>query len=384
MHLHPLNMGLMSGAVIHGLQRIQESVQPSMTGQNSLKVTRSSVDPGRLQWPLPTPVRIDHAPATPPVLQGRDFQSRYVARRNRVLMVAPGLARGGAERQILATADGLLQRGYEVEIFYFTDVIGEPKFLNEFSQLGIACHHSSEFPNSVRGGDIEEFDCLGEFAELVDQLDIVAVGRALARAITQFRPHVVHCWSDLANVIGGLVGSHLGVPKLVLGQRNVLAFRYVDGVASYLCRDAYRRLAQNPNVLMINNSRAGLSRYIQWLDVPNHKIRLIYNGFLPRGLHVRGEVKRGSAVADCALPMIAARSARSCASHLRKIPTYGWKWPQLLPRPCLTRVLCLRGYGSLAKQVEQQIESLGLTQRFILAGSVKTLARFTPPWTFWC
>lgn len=74
----------------------------------------------------------------------------------------------------------------------------------------------------------------------MDHLDIVPLGRALAGAIKEFCPEVVHCWSDLADVIGGLFGSNLGVPKLALGQRNVPAFRYVDGVAPYLCRDAYR------------------------------------------------------------------------------------------------------------------------------------------------
>jgi hypothetical protein len=48
------------------------------------------------------------------------------------------------------------------------------------------------------------------------------------------------------------------------GARNVPAFRYVDGVAPYVCRHAYRRLAQNPNVLMINSSLAGLTKYMHW------------------------------------------------------------------------------------------------------------------------
>jgi hypothetical protein len=87
-----------------------------MTGQNPSKETQPRVDSGRLHCPTPMSIRMDHAPAAHPVLPGR---SRYIPRRNRVLMVAPGLARGGAERQILATAEGLLQRRYEVEIFLF-------------------------------------------------------------------------------------------------------------------------------------------------------------------------------------------------------------------------------------------------------------------------
>src|SRR5919201_1230384 len=91
---------LLSGAVIQRLQDIEESIQTLMTGQNALKEAPPQVDSGRLQCPTPMSIRIDNATAIHPVLLGRDFQSRYVARRNRVLMVAPGLARGGAERQI--------------------------------------------------------------------------------------------------------------------------------------------------------------------------------------------------------------------------------------------------------------------------------------------
>jgi hypothetical protein len=68
-------------------------------------------------------------------------------------MIAPGLARGGAERQIFATADGLLRRGYEVEIFYFTSVAGQPDFINEFSQLGIKCHRASELSDLIVSGN---------------------------------------------------------------------------------------------------------------------------------------------------------------------------------------------------------------------------------------
>src|SRR5262249_58173704 len=121
-------------------------------------------------------------------LQGRDRPSRYLSKQKRVLMIAPVLARGGAERQILATADGLLRRGYEVEIFYFNSVAGEPDFIDEFSQLGIKCHHPFELGGFIVGGDnVEDIYGLRQFAQLVDHLDIVPLGRALAKTIDQAR-----------------------------------------------------------------------------------------------------------------------------------------------------------------------------------------------------
>jgi hypothetical protein len=116
---------VLSGALIQRLQDIEEGIQNLVEGQNVLVTaneTKPQVDGVRLQRPTPISILIDHAAASHPNLQARDRRSRYLSRQKRVLMVAPGLARGGSERQILATADGLLQRGYEVEIFYFADL----------------------------------------------------------------------------------------------------------------------------------------------------------------------------------------------------------------------------------------------------------------------
>src|SRR6516165_667038 len=159
---------LLSRAIIQRLQDIEESIPNLVAGQNTFVTdeTKPQVDGVRLQLPTPISILIDHAAASHPNLQGRDRRSRYLSRQKRVLMVAPGLARGGAERQILATAYGLLQRGYEVEIFYFADLAGQPDFIDEFSKLGIKCRHPFEFEGSVLSGDsIEDIHDLRQFAQ---------------------------------------------------------------------------------------------------------------------------------------------------------------------------------------------------------------------------
>ena len=355
---------LLSGAVIQRLQEMEESIQANET--------KPHVDGVRLQRPTPICVSIDHAAARHRNLQGRDRPSRYLSKQKRVLMIAPVLARGGAERQILATADGLLRRGYEVEIFYFNSVAGEPDFIDEFSQLGIKCHHPFELGGFIVGGDsVEDIYGLRQFAQLVDHLDIVPLGRALAKTIREFRPEIVHCWSDLANVIGGLVATNLGVPRVVLGQRNVPAFRYVEGVAPYLCLDAYRLLAQNSNIVMLNNSLAGLTKYLQWLDVPYDKIKLVYNGFLPRGFHIR----MGSETKLCRRRLGLVDHARVIGTVMRFAPEKDpYVWLETAAAIATARPdtrFVLAGYGNLAEQIERRIEALGLAECFILPGAAK-------------
>jgi len=284
-------------------------------------------------------------------------------------MVTSGLTRGGTERQILATADGLLQRGYEIEVLYVTDPAGEPDFNEEFSQLGIKCYSPAEFGDAFAGGErAEGIHDLRQFAQIVDHLDVVPLGRALARAIREFRPEIVHCWSDLANVVGGLVAINVGVPTVVLGQRNVPAFRYVDGVAPYVCSDAYRLLARNSNIVMLNNSHAGRTKYMRWLDLPDDKIRLVYNGFLPRSLCIRKEIEAKFCRRDLGLT----DDVRVIGTVMRFAPEkdpYLWLETAAViaaARPDTRFVLA--GYGNLKKQVECRIEALGLAERFTLSG----------------
>jgi glycosyltransferase involved in cell wall biosynthesis len=362
-------------SVIQRLQQIEDSIQNLMPEQNGLIIAneaRPQIVGLRAQAPAPLSIEPGLSAACHRNLNGRTPWCRYQPKQKRVLMVAPSLARGGAERQILATADGLLRRGYEVEIFYFADLVGEANFIDEFSQLGINCHHPSKFRSSiVDEHKVEDIYGLRQFAQIVDQLDIDALGRALANAIRQFRPAIVHCWSDLANVIGGLVATTLGVPTVVLGQRNVPAFRHIEGVAPYLCLDAYRLLAQRPNVIMLNNSAAGAAKYMHCLGVPHHKISVIYNGFLPRGIHIR----RRSETQICRHRLGLADDVPVIGTVMRFAPE---KDPHLwlataaaiaAGRPNSQFVLA--GYGNLAKQIERKIETLGLAERFILPGATK-------------
>jgi hypothetical protein len=71
---------------------------------------------------------------------------RYQAEDKRVLMVISELARGGVERQMLTLSDGLLSRGYEVQIFELAgNAGGESSFEAELSKLGIRSRRASDF-----------------------------------------------------------------------------------------------------------------------------------------------------------------------------------------------------------------------------------------------
>jgi glycosyltransferase involved in cell wall biosynthesis len=359
--------------IIQQLQQIDESIQALMTQQQVL-IGIDQAGP-RVHEPSHKcrPSSSDSSDGgTRRYLKGHEQQPRYSPQQKHVLMVTSGLTRGGCERQILATADGLLRQGYQIQIFCFASLPGEPDFANEFSHLGIKCCHAFELGDSTAGRDhAEDVHSVEKFAQLVDHLDVIAIARALAQTIKEFRPAIVHCWSDFANVIGGLVSTNLRVPKVVLGQRNLPAFRYVDGIAPHACREAYRILAQNPNVSMLNNSSAGLTKYAKWLDVPNDKIKLLYNGFLVNGIHIRN----GSEAEVCRRHLGLTKDMQVVGAVMRfsaeKDPHLWLETAAAIAAARPGTCFVLAGYGDLAEQVEHRIQTLGLAERFILPGATK-------------
>ncbi len=59
-------------------------------------------------------------------------------------MVVESLARGGAERQMLALAAGLLERGYKVHVFELIGLVaGQAGFAEEFAGIGVKLWRAS-------------------------------------------------------------------------------------------------------------------------------------------------------------------------------------------------------------------------------------------------
>jgi glycosyltransferase involved in cell wall biosynthesis len=300
------------------------------------------------------------------------LRPQYLPRNKHILMVTSSLARGGTERQILATADGLLRRGYRVETFCFAPPPIDANFVEEFSRLAINCRHAFEAAEPIgHESDGQDVQCLQKFVRLVDHLDVLTIGKALSRAIREFRPEIVHCWSDFANVIGGLVALNLSVPRVVLAQRNMPAFRYVDGPEPYACRDAYRLLARSSNVMMLNNSAAGCHAYAKWLDVPNDKITVCYNGWLPNDTHIR---QRSDSEA-CRRSLSLSGDAQVVGAVMRfaaeKDPILWLETAAAIAAARPETRFLLAGYGALTEEVAREIARLGLAERFVLLGAIK-------------
>jgi hypothetical protein len=92
-------------------------------------------------------------------------------------------------------------------------------------------------------------------------------------AIARLRPHVVYCWSDLANLLGGFIAAQLQVASIVLGQRTFPPPFWVAPTVAEKYRRAYNELLAKPNMIMINISARSAEAYAT-LTGPHEVVRV--------------------------------------------------------------------------------------------------------------
>jgi glycosyltransferase involved in cell wall biosynthesis len=299
--------------------------------------------------------------------------------RERVLMLVESLARGGAERQILALTHGLLQRGYEIEVFELTGVVaGQASFAPEFAGAGVRVRHAREFAADPAGLAVDTAIAgLQRFAPLLPA-NFASLCGALSQEIREFRPNIVNCWSDLANLIGGFVSSSMWVPRIVLGQRVLPPSFWFAAPKSDLYRQAYRALAENAFVVFVNNSAASIEEYENWMRLAPGAIRLVHNGFLPSSVNVRKGGERAACRAGFGLPPNAPVIGALMRFAPEKDPDLWLETAAAIAaaRPDALFLLAGYGHGAIADELFQKRLHLGLDGRLVMPGAMTDVGQF--------
>jgi len=197
----------------------------------------------------------------------------------RVLLVNAGLAAGGAERQIVNTLIGLRNSGRCESVALLAEYIDHAPqldfFLHELENQGIEV---AQIEHTVTLADDGVSSLPPQIAELAAELPGTILEETL-NLVEEFRvrrPTVVHAWQDSTSIKAGIAAVIAGVPRIVLGSRNVtpMNFTYYQ---DYM-HPAYRALAALPSVVLLNNSEAGAEDYRHWLELPPGRIHVVRNG----------------------------------------------------------------------------------------------------------
>jgi glycosyltransferase involved in cell wall biosynthesis len=210
-----------------------------------------------------------------------------------VVLINGSLAAGGAERQFANTAIGLalaMRDGTRVAGLNIVGPVrvickflqerpGAEFFLHELHAAGIEVDQYADFADY--GGRPKHSSALAVDPLLPYLPAIIAEAtRKLTDVLVALSPQVVHIWQDgmiLATALAALVAR---VPRIVLTvrtmppidrpERNRPEYEYL-----------YKTLLRMPGVRLEANSRMAARRYMEWLQLDEDKIGVIYNGVAP-------------------------------------------------------------------------------------------------------
>ena len=284
----------------------------------------------------------------------------------RILMVISTFTLGGAELQMLATAAALMKRGYDVRILALWPLgQDEPNILHDIVEAGLQPRLWSDF--------VTQGHWSGRRSALASELPLwfVKKAQAVELAIRQDRPSVVHGWLDLPALIATVAGCTLGVPQMVVSQqsthRHVRAF---GPETASLIWEAYRAVTRNPAITILNNSAAAAGGYERWLHLRVDTIRVLPNTYWPERIRVPAPAETEEFREKLGIP----RDAPVIGATMRLVPDKDPRlWLDTAARIALARPdahFIIAGSGILQEAIANQLETLGLVNRFTLLGTV--------------
>ena len=207
-----------------------------------------------------------------------DVAPRFDFVPGRVVHVSSSLGPGGAERQIVYTLAGLRQRPIESAQLLCYHLSASPSARHDFYVPPLRAA-------GVPSRDIRRYLSVANLDLLPRSLralrhalpgDLVTDIGDLYWEFMDLRPEVVHAWLDGNLERAGIAAALAGVPRIVLGARNLNPTHFAYARPHML--PAYRALIGLPQLTMINNSLAGRDDFADWLGVERDTIGVIYNG----------------------------------------------------------------------------------------------------------
>jgi glycosyltransferase involved in cell wall biosynthesis len=303
----------------------------------------------------------------------------YAPNARRILMITSTFDRGGNERQMITTASALIARGYDVRILALgLTAPGTPSVEHEIIRLDIKPEFYTDFLSTEK-----PFQPCFDVEPLLKiyQLPMWFSARAgpVGMAIRHHRPAVVHCWLEMPSIIAALAACALGVPRVVLGQRNALGHMqtsgYTEDIKDFLA-SAYPALARNPNTVILNNSAVEAQKYERAYGLPRQTIRILYNGFAsdtlrkPAAHEILEFRKRFGFDAHTPIVGTLMRFVRQKDPEL---------WIEVAAEVAAVKPdvrFLLGGYGEMESTIIARIKALGLAERVILLGPIEDLFLF--------
>jgi glycosyltransferase involved in cell wall biosynthesis len=261
----------------------------------------------------------------------------------RVTLITTGLVYCGAETQLVRIALSLRQRGWKMGV---VSMLPPEAYVEELETAGI------------------KVDSLDMRPGCPDPRSLFR----LARILREQRPHVVSSFLVHANILARMTRPLARVPVLVSSARNV---NEKGSNGSSRWRDLAYRLTDHLCDMTVQNSKAGLKRYVEMRAAPRQRIVHIPNGldlalFRPDA-KARSRVRQSLGLGDAFVWLAVGRleEQKDYPTMLRAFSRAVREFPG---------VLLIVGHGSLKGEVEKLAKELGVAERVRLLGIRKDVA----------
>ncbi len=193
-----------------------------------------------------------------------------------ILHIIGSLGPGGSERQLVMTVTSLVKEESCNVTVACDDLSKGPAqfYLPQLEKTNVDVVTVSEHSTIIDNELNDDYKTVIEYLPLSLRADVLQYIGLLHNKT----PEIAHFWLDTVCIKGGIAAVLTGVPRIVLGLRSLPPYHFVFHRPNM--REAYRWLAKQQGVILVNNSYAGARAYEQWLGLPVNSIKIVYNGFV--------------------------------------------------------------------------------------------------------
>ena len=217
--------------------------------------------------------------------------------RRRIALVINSLGPGGAERQIVNLANGLVKckNGYDVHLLCtHLDRSDQDRFYMDQVDARVKVVPWFERHRSI---NIDDIPALAPYAKIIKHLQPVSRREKLIQLVanlSELQPHAVHGWLDETFVLTSIAGRLLGIPvvagrwgSMPPGIGRTVSERDACDIA-YM-QSAYKSISRLSCLSLSSNSRLTGDAYASLMKRSPRDVNIVYNGIDERYLRSQAE-----------------------------------------------------------------------------------------------
>ncbi|QAZ69570.1 hypothetical protein C3Y92_19955 (plasmid) [Solidesulfovibrio carbinolicus] len=281
----------------------------------------------------------------------------------RIVHCSPSLGAGGSERQTCNTLSGLVALGYDDCRLLCRSLQGRENsfYLKLLERNGIITFNLAEAVAAQTPPSL-----VGALRHWLQPLPWPYSEETLgfAAVFAAWRPAIIHIWQDMP--LAALAARLVGIPLTVLSWRSLSPPHFGYNHAYF--QPAYRLLADQPGLVMLNNSEAGRNDYAAWLGIDPGRIRVLRNGLDPTFLQCPEPEAVDALRTRLRIPAQAPVVGSIFRLSREKDP---WLWLETAKKLATTSPEChfvIFGEGPLLRQFRSVVREAGFASCFHLPG----------------